>query len=205
MSTSSTLVQSNICNVQPVDSQQREVCKYHVLGADQLPRASSNPVTNAQAAPAQMTRTTEPSAERPATCKSRWPVRLGSPVRCTTSRSSHFSSPKDPSSVCLKPEGRSMWTQTHPLDFQPASPVSPTAKPLATAGVDGAWRAGKPHNHMEAVHDVLEEFYNTLVIGKATPRKQHEPKRHTLHHKPKTITANIRTMPEPVQEFEMSF
>ena len=147
----------------------------------------------------------ESPAERPATCKSRRPARLGSPVRCTTSRSSHFSSPKDPSAICLKPDGRSIWTQTHPLDFQHTSPVSPSTKPLAPVGVNGGCRAGKAHNHMEAVHDVLEEFYNTLVIGKAATPRQHGSKRHPLHPRPKIITANIRTMPDVVPAFELSF
>ena len=85
-----------------------------------------------------------------------------------------------------------MWTQTHPLDFHQVGHLSPVSKPLAED--DRAPGTTRAHGQMEAVHDVLEEFYSALV-GKRAPGKQHEPRRASGPHRPSTTSTNMRTLP----------
>lgn len=118
---------------------------------------------------------------RPVTSKSK---RTGpsSPARCTISRSSHFVPASEQSAMSLKGNMRSIWTQTHPLDFSLVGHLSPPSKP--NLGPDSAARPITVHRHggLSAVHNVIEQFYNRLTESKPAFADDQQA-RHQLPHK----------------------
>ncbi len=99
---------------------------------------------------------------RPVTAK--WKkAGAASPARCTVSRSSHFLPASEQSAMASNGKSRSMWTQTHPLDFSLVGHLSPTSR--SHASPEKALRTGTVQRHagMDAVHNVIEEFYSRLT------------------------------------------